>query len=197
MMSTTHIVIGIASALTVFQPDSVEAVLPVLAGASVGSIICDIDCRSKPKKRDALIGRLIVAGLLVAVLLIDYEIGQPLMKYVNSMTTESLIALFLFLVCGGMARVSPHRGFSHSLIAMAIYAGALFVMVRPLAGPFFIAFVSPLLLDVMNKTPVRVMWPAEKGVCLKWFYANGKVNKVMMIAGAAWAGVEMYFALGK
>ena len=143
MMSTTHIVIGIAAALTVTQPDSAEALLPVIAGASVGSIICDIDCRGKRTGgsrsrmlRDAIIGRVIVAGLLVAVLFIDYWLGSPIFTRINNLTPAFLIALFVFIVCCGFSFLSEHRGFSHSIIALGLYSGSLYVMITPVTVPF-------------------------------------------------------------
>lgn len=191
-MSTTHIVVGMASALAICRPASVEALLPVIAGASVGSIICDIDCRSKGRNlKDALIGRLIVAVLLVTVLVIDYEIGQPVMNYVENLTPGFLIALFVFLVCGGVSYISGHRGFSHSLAALAIYSTCLYVMTGLMAIPFSVAYVSHVILDLLNRKPVRVLWPVKRGWCMKLFYADRKANTIFLIAGAAWLGVEL------
>ena len=196
MMSTTHIVIGIAAALTVTQPDSAEALLPGIAGASVGSIICDIDCRGKRTGgsrsrmlRDAIIGRVIVAGLLVAVLFIDYWLGSPIFTRINNLTPAFLIELFVFIVCCGFSFLSEHRGFSHSIIALGLYSGSLYVMITPVTVPFAIAFISHVLLDLFNRKPVRVLWPLKKGWCLKIFYADRKANTGMLIAGSAWLGV--------
>ena len=192
MMSMTHITIGIASALAVCRPDSLQSFLPVLAGASAGSAFCDLDCRTRPKKRDALFGRIVAAGLSAAALFIDYEIGQPMMKYINSLTTDFLAALFAFLVCGGVAAASGQRGFSHSLFAMAVYTASLSVMLRPVAAPFMTAFLSHLLLDLMNRKPVKIFWPFGRGICLRWFYADRTANTLIMLAGAAWTGAELF-----
>ena len=195
MMSTTHIVIGIAAALTVTQPDSLESLLPVIAGASVGSIICDIDCRNQSKSskskmlRDAFIGRVIVAATLIVVLTIDYWLGNPIFTRINNLTPEFLIALFVFIVCCGFSFISEHRGFSHSLIALGVYSGSLYVMISSVAIPFAIAFTSHVILDLLNRKPVRVLWPVKKGWCLKLFYADRKANTGILIAGSAWLGV--------
>ena len=46
MMSMTHISIGLATTLAITRPDKFQDYLPVIAGAAIGSIICDFDCRS-------------------------------------------------------------------------------------------------------------------------------------------------------
>jgi inner membrane protein len=54
------------------------------------------------------------------------------------------------------------------------------------AMPFAIAFTSHLILDVMNKRPVRLLYPAKKVVSLKWFYADRLANKFFAFAGGLW-----------
>ena len=47
------------------------------------------------------------------------------------------------------------------------------------------------LLDVLNKRPVRIFYPAG-GICLGWFYADGLANRILLLAGtAAAAGLLM------
>ena len=196
MMSLTHIVIGIASSLAICRPQSTEALLPVLAGASVGSIICDIDCRARVRMLDRLRGWVIVAGLLTGVLIVDDLYGYPLMNCINELSPVFLAARFVFLVCAMIAMGFGPRGFSHSLLAVLIYTGCMYVMVRPVAVPFLIAAVSHLVLDLTNRKPVRILYPVKKGFCLKWFYADRKANTVFLIAGAAWMGVGLYCMKG-
>lgn len=64
MMAKTHIVIGIAASLTLLNPTNIEMALPVVAGGAIGSLICDVDCKSTPVMKDALYGRVIVAIIL-------------------------------------------------------------------------------------------------------------------------------------
>ena len=52
--------------------------------------------------------------------------------------------------------------------------------------PFAIAFASHVLLDMMNKRSVRLFYPAKKGICLGWFYADRLANKAIAAGGTIW-----------
>ena len=47
MMAKAHITVGIAAAFTAAMPNSIPEALPVITGASLGCLICDIDCETK------------------------------------------------------------------------------------------------------------------------------------------------------
>ena len=84
------------------------------------------------------------------------------------------------------ASVSSHRGFSHSLAALALEAASLWLIFPRTALPFAIAFTSHVLLDLMNKKSVRLAYPAKKGFRLGWFYADRLANKFFAFAGSVW-----------
>ena len=41
-------------------------------------------------------------------------------------------------------------------------------------------------MDMMNKRSVRLFYPAKKGVCLGWFYADRLANKAFAAGGTLW-----------
>ena len=53
MMAKAHITIGMAAAFTIVQPESIPEALPVIVGASLGCLICDLDCENKAEKSDS------------------------------------------------------------------------------------------------------------------------------------------------
>ena len=61
--------------------------------------------------------------------------------------------------------------------------GALLYVSIPLVIPFLIGYISHILLYIMNKKPVMVLFPSEKGICLNWFYAGKIANKVFLVLG--------------
>ena len=61
--------------------------------------------------------------------------------------------------------------------------------------PFAIAFASHVLLDMMNKKSVRLFYPAKKGFCLKWFYADRLANKFFEIGGTVWFAAAVILCL--
>ena len=91
-----------------------------------------------------------------------------------------------FVITCVFASGSGHRGFSHSLLAMALETVFLWLVFPTAAVPFAIAFASHVLLDMMNKRSVRLFYPAKKGMCLGWFYADRLANKVFTACGTIW-----------
>ncbi len=64
MLAGTHLTIGLASALAICDPRNIDQAAPVIIGAAVGSIICDMDSRDTSRIRDALYGRVIGAAVV-------------------------------------------------------------------------------------------------------------------------------------
>ena len=95
------------------------------------------------------------------------------------------------LICDIEVRGSGHRGFSHSLLALALETACLQLVFPVAALPFAAAFGSHLMLDITNKKSVRIFYPVKKGVCLGWFYADRLANKVVAALGALWLFVAI------
>ena len=185
MMAFTHLTIGMAAAVAIYRPDTFVDYMPVFAGASIGSIICDFDCRSEKNMRDALYGRIAAFVIFIISVLIDFIKKGKISNYVLSNLSNKLLlgGLVVFIVVSLFAVFSEHRKFSHSLLALVLYSGSLLFVCRPILIPFIIGYVSHILLDVMNKKPVLILWPSEKGFSLDWFYAGKTANTVFLVLG--------------
>lgn len=96
------------------------------------------------------------------------------------------ISLIVFLVVLILAINSEHRGFSHSLLAMSIEGISLGIILPTIIPSFIIAYISHLLLDVLNKKPIKILFPSEREFCLNWFYASKTANNVFMVIGFIW-----------
>lgn len=196
MLGKAHLTIGMAAAWTLAMPETVPAALPVIAGAAAGSLICDIDCDSPSERNDASRQRVLAAVIVAAALIYD--------KAVDGGMWRSIAESGSYLWCAGVAglvvtvafaNVSSHRGFSHSITAMLLETGFLYLIFPQCAKPFAIAFVTHILLDISNKKRVRLFYPAKKGVSLGLFYADRMANKVCEIAGAAWLILVIWASL--
>ena len=92
------------------------------------------------------------------------------------------VALFAALTfLGGH---TDHRSFTHSLVAMAAFCGAAWMVCEPLLPYFAAGYASHLVLDLMNTQPIKLFWPINKGVCLGLCHAKGMVNTVLLVVGA-------------
>ena len=187
MMSKTHIVVGMAAALTVLAPPDLKTALPVIAGSAVGSLICDLDCRSQLSVKDAFTGRLIVGGIILLTIILDYFWGTGIWMYLlNKNKERQIVGILLFLILCTFVRNSGHRGFSHSLLALLLEASVLMLVVREVVPAFAVAFLSHIILDLLNKRPIQVFFPWRKGFCSRLFYTDRTADKIILGIGSAW-----------
>ena len=187
MLAKAHVTIGMAAAFTAVQPQAIPEALPVIVGASLGCLICDIDCDIAAEKTDSSHWRMVMAAVAVAALIEDHLLNAGMWRSLGDRGSYLWFAgLVGFVLTCTFAGISSHRGFSHSLLALALETVCVWLVFPTAALSFAIAFASHLVLDLMNKRPVRLFYPAKKGVSLKWFYADRLANKVFAFAGCIW-----------
>ena len=196
MLGKAHLAIGMAAAWSLAMPETVPAALPVIAGAAAGSLICDIDCDSPAEKKDAskyrILSAVITAAALIADKLTDAGMWKHLAQSGSYLWCAGVAGLVLTLA---FANVSSHRGFSHSLTALILETGFLYLIFPQCAQPFAVAFISHILLDMSNKKRVRLFYPAKRGMSMGLFYADRLANRVCEIAGAAWLALAVWTSL--
>ena len=160
MLAKAHIVTGLAAAFTVMSPSSMQEAVPVVAGAAAGCIICDIDAEGATERIDASRWRIIDVAVICIILMIDYTADLGFLRSAAIHWPYLWFAgLAGFVMTCTFASVSTHRGFSHSLIAMALETASVWLMFPSAAKPFAIAFASHIPLDILNKKPVRLLYP--------------------------------------
>ncbi len=192
MLAKAHIAVGMAAAFSIVRPETVLEALPVIAGGALGCLICDIDCDSPREKSDSSHWRVVMAFVAAAALIEDHLLDAGMWRQLGQNGPYLWFAgLAGFVLTCAFASVSSHRGFSHSLPALALETASLWLIFPSAAVPFAAAFASHIILDVMNKKPVRLFYPAKKGLCLKWFYADRLADKFFAAAGSVWLIVTL------
>ena len=198
MLAKAHIAVGMAAAFSIVKPETVADALPVIAGGALGCLICDLDCENKSEKSESSHWRVVMMLVAAAALIEDYLLDAGMWRTLGqagaSLWSPSVqIGQYLwfaglagFIITCVFASGSGHRGFSHSLLALALETIFLWLVFPATAMPFAIAFVSHVLLDMMNKRSVRLFYPAKKGMCLGWFYADKLANKLVALCGTVW-----------
>ena len=193
MLSKAHLACGLALGFTLFSPGTPEEAIPVIAGAAAGSLICDIDTEGASEKADASRWRKAGLGIILLAFLADHLTGGSFVRTAAVHWPYLWFAgLAVFLITCSFASVSSHRGFSHSLAALALEAGSVWLMFPPAAMPFAAAFISHILLDILNKKPVRLLYPVKRGFCLGMFYADRLADKICTAAGTLWLLLEIF-----
>ena len=176
-----------AAAFSIVRPETVAEALPVIAGGALGCLICDLDCENKSEKSDSSHWRVVMVLVAAAALIEDYLLDAGMWRTLGHMGPYLWFAgLAGFVITCVFASGSGHRGFSHSLLALALETAFLWLVFPATALPFAIAFASHVLLDMMNKRSVRLFYPAKKGMCLGWFYADKLADKVAAMCGTIW-----------
>lgn len=187
MLAKAHIATGMAAAFTVIMPDNVYEALPVVTGAALGCLICDIDCDNVSEKTDSSHWRRVMFAAAAAAAAADHLLGAGMRRPPGDGGTYLIFAgIAGFVLTCAFASISGHRGFSHSLAAMLLETASVWLVFPSAAGPFMIAFASHLILDILNKRPVRLLYPVKKGFCLGLFYADRLADKVFALAGSIW-----------
>lgn len=89
----------------------------------------------------------------------------------------------LWPVSHALARMLGHRGFTHSLVAVALCVAALRSsgVSRALSGPLVIGYLSHLVADLLTPHGLRLAWP------LRWNFAlplcpTGSVREALVVA---------------
>lgn len=184
MMGKTHLTVGIATALAVTLPNTVEGCMLAVIGGGIGGVLADVDILDNDYKHDALIGELLAFGLTGLCFLLDWIFGFGLVQRFASGNTIMLASGgVLFLILWGIGFCTDHRTFTHSLLALVLFTGAAFLLCQSLWIPFATGYASHLMLDVLNKKPVPLLYPLKGGICLKLCYASKIGNTVIMIVG--------------
>lgn len=186
MLAKAHITVGMAAAFTIVRPETVADALPVIAGGALGCLICDLDCENKKERSDSSRWRIAMFAVAAAALIEDHLLDAGMWRTLVQNGYMWCIGLTAFVLTCAFAIASNHRGFSHSLIALALETLSLYLIVPVAAIPFAAAFISHLILDITNYRSVRLFWPAKKGISLGIFYADKLANKVCASMGALW-----------
>jgi inner membrane protein len=192
MMSKTHIADAAAASLAVLQPQAAVACVPVVLGGAVGGLLSDIDVRSNARVRDAAQGRAIDAVLAVGLLVADWLTkGELSSFFLAHLGPQQVAGVLAFLALSVVGAHTAHRSLTHSLFGLVLFGGALWLVCAPVVPAFVVGFVSHIALDVLNKVPVRILFPARRGFCLGLCRADGAANEVLLVAGALASGAML------
>ena len=182
MMGKTHVTVGLATALTILQPQSIGECMIALISGSLGGITADNDTlqRSHAKKGHSMAMKTIFSALLIDLL---FNLG--ICRSVYETPTTAIIGFIAFLILWIIGYRSDHRTFTHSFMALILYSLSIGMIHKPLALGFAAAYLSHLILDITNRKKVPLFYPLDRGFCLKLCYANKTADKVIRWIGYA------------
>lgn len=195
MMGKTHYAVGVATALAVLQPQTINECCAAVIGGAVGGVLADNDILDNDYQADALIGQLLAFGSTALLLALDYFFHFGIIDTITAKPLLPIIGGIGFLVLYIIGFFSEHRTFTHSFLARILYSCVVWLIYKPLVTGVAAAYLSHILLDILNKKKVPILYPLEFGICFKLCYANKTANKVFMYVGFAVSGVFLIISL--
>jgi len=195
MMGKTHMAAGVASSLIIMQPKSYEECILALIGGAVGGVLADVDILDNDSS-DSLRVQLSAMGLTFILLIVDsfFHLGICDSIFAGGYRLPTIgFAIFALLWLIGV--FSAHRSFTHSVLALGGYSGAVYLIYPALMPAFAVGYASHLALDLLNKRSLPLLYPFKGGFCLKLCYADGPANKLLFTLGSAVSLIALIYYL--
>ena len=181
MLGKTHMAVGIAAGIAIFQPDSVMTAAVCTAGTALGALIPDIDVgHSKSRNKvESIIGLVILITVTLATIEAAFHIGTYRQLMSNSSVVRILSGFAVFLIACGYGLKTSHRSFMHSFMAGAILTVCVYIIFPMLAEYFAVGFCSHLIIDLLNHRGEQLLFPCKKRFCLDIASSHGLINEVL------------------
>lgn len=190
MMGKTHIAVGIAAAYMIMQPKSTTEFVVATVGGSIGGIMTDVDVKidrsnkfAQKASMDALYGEILAIAISICALIGNYFTGGQVIQNIISHWHTALIGAVIFIVLTVIGEISKHRDRTHSILALALFTVAVALISIPIGIAFLIGYGTHLLIDLLNKSPIRMLYPLKKGICFKVCYADRLGNELLLVGG--------------
>ncbi|KXB61784.1 putative membrane-bound metal-dependent hydrolase [Olsenella sp. DNF00959] len=181
---------------------SPAAFLSLAAAGAAGGMLPDTDVATSEASRElrrawaALVALLALALALAAAGALPA--GQDplawLREHAGRLGPDQLAGCMTLVAVCAAGRASGHRGFSHSLVALVAAYAATRLALPSLSVPLALGYASHLALDLLNKTPLRLLWPLRRGVCLGLLRSAGMADGLVL--GLALLALLCSFARG-
>lgn len=185
MTGKTHVAVGVASALVFTKPQNLKELTLCLGVASIGSLISDIDVKTTKSHKtvDRMIPFAILAGILCVYVEYRWNIGIRATFQRDSNVVRLLSGFAAFLAICWFGKEQPHRSFMHSILALGMLTGSVYVMFPAVAAYFGVAMCSHMVIDTLNYTNVRLLYPLKGGLSFNVCHAKGYINTYVGYTG--------------
>ena len=197
MTGRTHLAVGAAAAMLAAGPATgLTGLALAAAGGAVGAVLPDLDVRDTAHPWRERLTRTGAAALLAGALVFDAVNGATLAREAAAHGAGRLAAGAIGLVAlACVARLSAHRSFSHSVLALVGFATATWLVCPPLAPYVALGFATHLVLDALTYRGLRLFWPAQRGFSARLCHTGGVVDACLLVAALCSAALVCWRAL--
>ena len=182
MEKKTHVALGNLVSLAYLQPTSVSGLMITVGSATLGSILPDVDL--KDSTTDKLFDRLITSFITVIIVgvfvnyFFDINIYHKIKEFSN--IYNYILCVVVFSIMSYMGSKTHHRSFTHSILGLFIYSFILsYGFKETVVVPFFMAYLSHILIDLLNKKGLTLFYPIKKRFCFDLCDSHGTVNSIL------------------
>ena len=183
MTGRAHLAVGAVAAMLAAGPAAGLTGLAVAAaGGAVGAALPDLDVRDTAHPWRERLTQAGAAALLVGALVFDAVNGASLAREAMARGLGPLLLGTVGLVAlACAARLSAHRSFSHSLLALASFTTATYLVCPPLAPSVALGFATHLVLDALTYRGLRLFWPVTRGFSARLCKTGGVVDACCLV----------------
>ena len=167
MTGKTHIAVGAAAALAVakYVPAALTAGVPTIAGSAstlaclaagaAGGLLPDTDVStseaSRQLRRAWWLLVAVIAATFAADALLGLDLGVQTVAFARTAGVYQVAGVAVVVAVLACGRASGHRGFSHSLVAAALFFAGAYLAVPEIALALTVGYFSHLVVDLLNK----------------------------------------------
>ena len=169
MMGKTHIAVGIATAFAIMHPKTMQEFIISTVGGSIGGVMADIDVKIDTRNKfaakaslDALYGEILAIAISATSLTANYFTGGTILQGMTENIPKFIIGTVLLIALIIIGEISKHRDRTHSIAAWGLFSISVFLIEPNIGIAFAIGYGSHLLIDLLNKSPIRLLYPLKK-----------------------------------
>lgn len=173
MDGQTHAALGAATALVVIRPAEPTTLIATAAVGAFAGILPDIDTGGKVAP---IIHKITAAFVCIVCFFVRQAAltGSTIIESIDdSGMAVNLLGLAILIGFSIFGDTQPHRGFTHSVLALLISYFSTYLIFRNLALAFCIGYASHLFIDLFNKKGEQLLWPLPYHWCFNLCKANG------------------------
>lgn len=199
MTGKTHIAVGAAAALATakYVPLALTGGVPMITGGAstlaclaagaAGGLLPDADVStseaSQQLRRAWWLLVAVIAATFAADALLGLDLGVQTVAFARTAGVYQVAGVAVVVAVLACGRASGHRGFSHSLVAAALFFAGAYLAVPEIALALTVGYCSHLVIDLFNKMPERLFWPVARGQSFGLCKSGGVVDGALLVLG--------------
>jgi membrane-bound metal-dependent hydrolase YbcI (DUF457 family) len=159
--------------------------LACLAAGAAGGLLPDTDVStseaSRQLRRAWWLLVAVIAATFAADALLGLDLGTQTVAFARTAGVYQVAGAAVVVAVLACGRASGHRGFSHSLVAAALFFAGVYLAVPEIALALTVGYCSHLVIDLFNKMPERLFWPVARGQSFGLCKSGGVVDGALLV----------------